>query len=210
MDLLAISSVARRIIHFCASACTEIEQSIQKNAKSGTRDRAELEMEDVAIEDDSVFDIAASLDALDELEEATRSSRPPSSIKAAEEVDVDQVFAKFKEGVRAQVADSDSSTHYDLGVAYKEMGLLPDAINEFEESPQETRRIECMCSAMTGMISFSSREISRKRPRRTCAALARRRKRSIKRVSLYYDLGIVYGMKGSSSEALYYFKKIAP
>ena len=31
---------------------------------------------------------------------------------------VDQVFAKFKEGVRAQVADSDSSTHYDLGVAY--------------------------------------------------------------------------------------------
>ena len=40
--------------------------------------------------------------------------------------------ADFKEGVKAQVDDSDSATHYDLGFAYKQMGLLQDAISELE------------------------------------------------------------------------------
>jgi tetratricopeptide (TPR) repeat protein len=185
----------------------EIEQAIQKNAKSGTRDRTELELEDVAPDDDSVFDIAASLDALDELEEATRSSRPPSSIKPAEEVDVDQVFAKFKEGVRAQVAESDSSTHYDLGVAYKEMGLLPDAISEFEIAAREPK-IECMCCAMVGMIFLEQGDLE-KAAEAYVRGLSASQKTIDQEMSLYYDLGTVYEMKGSASEALYYFKKIA-
>src|SRR5690606_14891558 len=46
-------------------------------------------------------------------------------------LDLDQVFAQFKRGVEAQIDDSDSETHYDLGIAYKEMGLVDDAIHEF-------------------------------------------------------------------------------
>ena len=103
--------------------------------------------------DDRVFDIAASLDALDVLEQATRSSRPPTSLRPVDEIDVDQVFAKFKEGVRAQISDSDSSTHYDLGVAYKEMGLLPDAITEFAMAARDPK-LECTCFSMIGMIQL--------------------------------------------------------
>ena len=36
----------------------------------------------------------------------------------------------IEKGVTAE----DFETHYDLGIAYKEMGLLDDAINEFKLS----------------------------------------------------------------------------
>jgi len=47
------------------------------SAESGTHERTDPEQ---AAGDDRVFDIAASLDALDELEQSTRSSRPPTSL----------------------------------------------------------------------------------------------------------------------------------
>jgi hypothetical protein len=58
-------------------------------------------------------------------------------------LDVDEVFAAFQRGVREHVRDDDVATHFDLGVAYAEMGLLPDAANEFElvlrTEPHHTR-----------------------------------------------------------------------
>ena len=41
------------------------------------------------------------------------------------------VFDEFKKGVAEQVDASDYDTHYNLGIAYKEMGLLQDAVREF-------------------------------------------------------------------------------
>jgi tetratricopeptide (TPR) repeat protein len=172
--------------------------------ESGTH---ELVVGDDTHPEDHVFDIAASLGALDELEQSTRSSRPPSSLRAIDEIDVDQVFAKFKEGVRAQISDSDSSTHYDLGVAYKEMGLLPDAINEFTVAAQDPK-FECTCHAMVGMIHLERGELD-KSAEGYVRALGAVQKTIDQEMSLYYDLGIVYEMKRSNAEALYYFQKIA-
>lgn len=172
--------------------------------QSGTRERSEVEEAPI---DDRVFDIAASLDALDELEQATRSSRPPSSMRPVDEIDVDQVFAKFKEGVRAQVSDSDSATHYDLGVAYKEMGLLPDAINEFSIAARDPK-LECTCHSMIGMIQLEQGEFDRA-SESYIRGLGAPQKTIDQEMSLYYDLGNVYEMKGSNAEALYYFQKIA-
>ena len=44
----------------------------------------------------------------------------------------EDVFNQFKKGVAQQVDQEDYDTHYNLGIAYKEMGLLEDAIREFE------------------------------------------------------------------------------
>lgn len=173
-------------------------------AESGTH---ELVAAEEAPGEDRIFDIAASLGALDELEQSTRSSRPPSSLRAVDEIDVDQVFAKFKEGVRAQVSDSDSSTHYDLGVAYKEMGLLPDAINEFAIAAQD-QKFECTCNAMIGMIYLEKGELDRS-AEAYVRALGATQKTIDQEMSLYYDLGNVYEMKRGNAEALYYFQKIA-
>lgn len=68
-----------------------------------------------------------------------------------QEVDVEEVFAKFKEGVAAQISVDDSQAHYDLGVAYKEMMLVDDAIREFETAARDPNR-ECISFSMIGMI----------------------------------------------------------
>jgi len=38
---------------------------------------------------------------------------------------------EFQEGIKSAVSPDDFSTHYDLGIAYREMGLLREAVEEF-------------------------------------------------------------------------------
>jgi tetratricopeptide (TPR) repeat protein len=51
-----------------------------------------------------------------------------------EEADFTDMLEKFKAGVAANVDDEDFDSHYDLGVAYKEMGLIDEAIAEFQKA----------------------------------------------------------------------------
>ena len=55
----------------------------------------------------------------------------PSGDEAADFADM---LAKFKQGVAQNVEEEDYDSHYDLGVAYKEMGLLDEAISEFQKA----------------------------------------------------------------------------
>jgi tetratricopeptide (TPR) repeat protein len=55
------------------------------------------------------------------------------------------VFEAFKKGVSETLAEGDHDTHYDLGIAYKEMGLLDDAMQEFRVAMESSlRRVECL------------------------------------------------------------------
>jgi tetratricopeptide (TPR) repeat protein len=44
------------------------------------------------------------------------------------------MLRKFKQGVSDNVDEEDHESHYDLGVAYKEMGLVDEAISEFQKA----------------------------------------------------------------------------
>jgi pilus assembly protein FimV len=44
---------------------------------------------------------------------------------------LEEVFREFQRGVAEQLSEEDSDTHFNLGIAYKEMGLLEEAIGEF-------------------------------------------------------------------------------
>ncbi len=55
-----------------------------------------------------------------------------------EQKDFQQMLSAFKKGIDANVADEDFQSHYDLGVAYKEMGLLDEAISEFQKALRGT------------------------------------------------------------------------
>jgi tetratricopeptide (TPR) repeat protein len=154
--------------------------------------------------EDRAFDIAASLEALDSLQPSAPPAPAPSALS---DQDVDQVFEKFKAGIRAQVSENDSATHYDLGVAYKEMGLLPDAMNEFGLAARDPTR-ECMCYAMIGMIRVERGELDLS-AKAYIRGLEAGQKTPDQELALYYDLGNVYEMKGSTKDALYYFEKVA-
>ncbi|HEX7981773.1 MAG TPA: tetratricopeptide repeat protein [Gemmatimonadaceae bacterium] len=51
-----------------------------------------------------------------------------------EEADFQDMLRKFKQGIADNVDEEDHQSHYDLGVAYKEMGLLDEAIAEFQKA----------------------------------------------------------------------------
>ncbi len=51
-----------------------------------------------------------------------------------EDQDFLETLAQFKEGLAANVDANDFQTHYDLGIAFKEMGLLDEAIAQFQQA----------------------------------------------------------------------------
>lgn len=51
-----------------------------------------------------------------------------------EQADFEEMLRRFKRGVAENVEAEDYEAHYDLGVAYKEMGLVDEAIAEFQKS----------------------------------------------------------------------------
>jgi tetratricopeptide (TPR) repeat protein len=62
---------------------------------------------------------------------------------------VDELFSAFREGVEKQVKGDDYDTHYNLGIAYKEMVLIEPAIEEFKIAMGDPERtLEC-CSMLS-------------------------------------------------------------
>jgi tetratricopeptide (TPR) repeat protein len=51
-----------------------------------------------------------------------------------EEKDFRDMLARFKQGIDENIDEADFQSHYDLGVAFKEMGLLDEAIAEFQKA----------------------------------------------------------------------------
>jgi tetratricopeptide (TPR) repeat protein len=51
-----------------------------------------------------------------------------------EEADFQDMLRKFKQGIAENVEEEDHQSHYDLGVAFKEMGLLDEAVAEFQKA----------------------------------------------------------------------------
>ncbi len=51
-----------------------------------------------------------------------------------EQKDFGEMLDKFKEGISRNVDDEDFESHYDLGIAFREMGLLDEAIGSFQKA----------------------------------------------------------------------------
>lgn len=92
-------------------------------------------------EEDDFFDLAA------ELEQELSDEEEPITI-SEEEQSLEEIFKEFKRGVEQQLDAEDYDTHYNLGIAYKEMGLIDEAIGEFQLASKDPKRmIEC-CSML--------------------------------------------------------------
>jgi tetratricopeptide (TPR) repeat protein len=160
---------------------------------------------------DRSLDIAASLDALENLD--TVDGMPASNMRGggfdepSKQVDVEEVFAKFKEGVAQQVSADDTQSHYDLGVAYREMGLYEDAMREFDVAAADPAR-ECVCRSMIGMIL-----VERGRASEAIDAfmqgLYAEAKTPDQEMALCYEIASAYETVKHAKDALIYFQKVA-
>jgi tetratricopeptide (TPR) repeat protein len=70
-------------------------------------------------------------------EESPRDSRMKGEqleTTGDEQRDFEEMLAQFKKGIDENLSHDDYEAHYDLGVAFKEMGLLDEAIAEFQKA----------------------------------------------------------------------------
>jgi len=153
--------------------------------------------------EDRSFDIAASLDALDALDAGPQQQHAAPQ----EQISVESVFEQFKAGVAAQISESDAATHYDLGVAYKEMGLFNDAVSEFELASRDPAR-DCVCQSMIGMIHLQLGNVDA-----AIDAFIRGLHASVKtreqELALTYEIGDAYEQRRAPDQAIYYFQRVA-
>ncbi len=87
------------------------------------------------------FDLAAALS--DAFDDDPGSSQTGIAANTAD--GFESVFDAFKKGVSETLTEGDHQAHYDLAIAYKEMGLLEDAINELRTAMADPgRTAECL------------------------------------------------------------------
>ncbi len=93
------------------------------------------------------FNLAEELEK--ELGDEAPAIEEPAEISTPQgEVSLEDIFREFKKGVEQQLSAEDYETHYNLGIAYKEMGLVDEAVGEFQlASKDPTRAVEC-CSML--------------------------------------------------------------
>ncbi|MEM7482599.1 MAG: tetratricopeptide repeat protein [Acidobacteriota bacterium] len=100
-------------------------------------------VDDVFEDEDDFFDLAAEieqeLDAEDSLTEAIETPAEPS---------LEEIVEGFKQGVAENLSPEDFDTHFNLGIAYREMGLLDEAIGEFQLASKDPGRLVECCSML--------------------------------------------------------------
>ncbi len=149
-------------------------------------------------------DLAAELNmALDDGPEASSGSFGD----IAEDDGFTAVFREFKKGVKEQLGEGDHQAHWDLGIAYREMGLMEDAIGEFEQvMASADRRIECL-----HMIGISALDLGRaeEAASRLSEALGTVGIAEQQKLALRFDLGRALEAQGRIREAREVWEMVA-
>jgi tetratricopeptide (TPR) repeat protein len=97
------------------------------------------------------FDLAAALaDAFDDDTGSGSRTALPSGDDG-----LSAVFKAFKQGVRETLTEGDHQAHYDLAIAYKEMGLFDDAIYELRTAMADPDRT-AECLHLIGLCAIDS------------------------------------------------------
>ncbi len=122
------------------------------------------------------------------------------------EQSLEEVFAAFKQHVREEVGSEDHRTHYDLGIGYKEMGLLDEAISELnmalgsEELDSEAMTMLAVCYLEKGALRQAADWYRR--------ALALPGIDAATRATLSYDLAEILLRDGDAAAALALYRDV--
>ncbi|BDG09018.1 tetratricopeptide repeat protein [Anaeromyxobacter paludicola] len=196
--------VAARLAALAAAGAEQPEAPAAPEAPPAAAPPSELAPHAVAplaVSGDDTFDLGKELAS--ELAEDPPAPPSPGDFQYS----VDDVFSQFKKGVEQTVRPEDGATHYDLGIAYKEMGLLDDAVQEFEVALAAGGHPELDCLNMIGLCRMAQGAPLQ-------AADAFRRALGSDGVgveqakALHYELGLAYEGAGDPQAALFYLQKI--
>src|SRR5688500_3237394 len=164
-----------------------------------------------AVDDENLFaDERQFFNLAEELEKELTDEAAPSTAPALgetqDEASLQDIFREFRKGVEQQLSAEDYETHYNLGIAYKEMGLLDEAIGEFQlASKAPALAVECcsllgLCFLEKGMPQLAIKWYGK--------GLATPGIRESDTAGLLYDLGRVYEDTGDVNLAYETFLEV--
>ena len=124
-----------------------------------------------------------------------------------------EVFQEFRSEL-GEMADEDEDleTHYNLGIAYREMGLLDEAIGEFQKVAKAVQKGKPFPYAMNCATLLALTFVDKGEPK--IASLWYQRALETPRLdqetvmALRYDLGVALDLAGESSAALDSFRQV--
>jgi tetratricopeptide (TPR) repeat protein len=187
-----------------------IEEKMQRAAAEESRDRVgakrhAVDEENLFADEQHFFNLAEELEK--ELsEEAVARPAAPDLAGTQDEASLQDIFREFRKGVEQQLSAEDYETHYNLGIAYKEMGLLDEAIGEFQlASKAPVLTIEC-CSLLG--LCFLEKGMSQLAIKWYGKGLATPGIRESETAGLLYDLARVYQDTGDVQQAYKTFLEV--
>ena len=95
---------------------------------------AKMKVRDEVAEAGDFVDLSAMILDEEALVRDTRMKVADEEPTGDEEKDFQEMLARFKQGIDENIDEADFQSHYDLGVAFKEMGLLDEAIAELQKA----------------------------------------------------------------------------
>jgi len=136
---------------------------------------------------------------------------PAATIESLNELA--EVFQEFRSELGELTdEDEDLETHYNLGIAYREMGLLDEAIGEFQKVAKAVQKGKPFAYAMNCATLLALSFIDKGEPK--IASLWYQRALETPRLdqetvlALRYDLGVALDLAGESSAALDSFRQV--
>ncbi len=91
--------------------------------------------------DDDFFDLAGELE-----QELEREVGGGDLLAGPVEQTLEEIVEGFKKGVSENLSSTDYDTHFNLGIAYREMGLIDEAIGEFQLAAKDRNYLVSCCS----------------------------------------------------------------
>jgi hypothetical protein len=145
---------------------------------------------------------------------ASQESAPVSAPSAEVLNELAEVFQEFRNelGELSEEEDEDLETHYNLGIAYREMGLLDEAIGEFQKVAKAVQKGKPFAYAMNCSTLLALTFIDKGEPK--IASLWYKRALEVPQLeqetilALRYDLGVALEMAGESTAALDSFRQV--
>ena len=152
------------------------------------------------------FDLGAELGDLFGAQSAVEDE--PASAQSSELGDsgLADIFKEFKKGVDKQLGNEDYDTRYNLGIAYKEMGLVDEAIAEFQLAAKDPNRL-LECSSMLG-ICFMDKGMPKLAIKWFDKGLKAPGRREEEYQGLRYDLATAHEAAGDLDAALGLFTEL--
>lgn len=155
-------------------------------------------------------DFGAGFDLSKELEDSLPDDllRPASHDAPLDDsVETDNIFSQFKKGLEEHIDNKDYESHYNLGIAYKEMGLLDDSADEFKKALVADPAKVFECCTMLGLVSLETKRYD-DAIKYFENIITKVDLPPEQNIGLVYELATAYKGSGQNDKALKHFNKI--